>query len=327
MTVGEWTWHGGAIEAAKRHFGNHSDGWIDLSTGLNPMAWPGVANLAIDWHRLPEPTALSDLEGAAAQFFEVDPRYVCAVPGTEIGLRLVGRILNRAGQYVAPGYRTHSEMLMPGAPVDLEAATTSTATLLIANPNNPDGRIISHDGLAALLDNRGANEWLLVDEAFADCDPTASMSGRIGEDARLIVFRSFGKFFGLAGVRLGFVLGPQSLLIKLRSLLGSWPISAGAIAIGTAAYCDRDWSMQTRERLRASAETLDAMLRNHGYSPQGHCPLFRLVPTPDARALFERLAQSAILTRPFADRTDWLRFGLPSDSTALDRLDKALDDG
>ncbi len=324
MTLGSWTWHGGAIDAAKRHFGNHDDDWIDLSTGINPEAWPGVADLAIDWHRLPEQNALADLEDSAAQFFGVDPRHVCAVPGTETGLRLVGQLLNRAGQYVAPGYRTHSEMFMPGTPVDLKAAMATTATLLIANPNNPDGRIVSRDGLAALLDSRGESEWLLVDEAYADCDPAVSITRRVGEDTRLIVFRSFGKFFGLPGVRLGFVLGPQSLLATLRSLLGSWPISAGAIAIGTAAYRDRDWTVQARNRLRVGADALDRVLRSHGYAPQGLCPLFRLVHTPNAPKVFERLARSAILTRPFADRTDWLRVGLPGDGTALDRLDKAL---
>lgn len=322
-----WTWHGGGLEAARRHFGGSEAEWLDLSTGINPLPWPGSASIDIDWSRLPEPEALARLETAAAAVFGVDPRHISAVPGTEIGLRLAGRLIGGDACHVAPTYRTHGEMFAESEAIDLSQAPRREGSLIIANPNNPDGRILPPTELHALLESRGPAGWLLIDEAFADCAPAISLAPRVREDARLLVFRSFGKFFGLAGVRLGFVLGPEAFLTELRAMLGAWPLSAAAIAIGTAAYADSDWANATRHRLQSAATELDALLVRHGLEPKGDCPLFRLVGTPHAQALFERLARAAILTRPFADRPDWLRFGLPADAAAMARLDRALAGG
>lgn len=320
-----WTWHGGGLEAARRHFG--AGDWIDLSTGINPKPWLGAADLAFDWQRLPDPDALAQLEAVAASFFGVDARHVCAVPGSEIGLRLTGMLVNRPARHIAPSYRTHGEMIADCAPIEPEAARSHDGTLILANPNNPDGRVTGVVAMRALLTGRGTDDWLLVDEAFADIDPGASVATLVNDDARLVVFRSFGKFFGLAGVRLGFVIAPQTIVAALRERLGAWPLSAAAIAIGTAAYIDRDWVAATRARLFADAAALDALLARQGHRPTGDCPLFRLIEVEDARALFERLAQRAILTRPFADRPDWLRIGLPADAGARARLEAALADG
>jgi cobalamin biosynthetic protein CobC len=319
-----WTWHGGGLVAAQRHFGG--DDWIDLSTGINPHPWPGAAKMDFDWKRLPDLKALAALEAAAASCFGTDPRHVCAVPGSEIGLRLVGALIGGAAQHVVPGYRTHDAMIA-GSAASLFDAIHDGGTLILANPNNPDGRLIGHDAMQALLRRRGANGWLLVDEAFADADPAVSMAAAVGNDQRLIVFRSFGKFFGLAGVRLGFVIAPQAIVTALREKLGAWPLSAAAIAIGINAYTDQDWIAATHERLPREAAALDATLVRHGYRPIGACPLFRLMEADDAHVLFERLARRAILTRPFADQPRWLRIGLPADAVALARIDAALADG
>ncbi len=320
-----WTWHGGGIEAARRHFCEGD--WIDLSTGINPHAWPGAAEFPVDWQRLPDPEALTRLEAVAAAFFGVDPRHVCAVPGSEIGLRLAGTLVGRPARHIAPSYRTHSEMLAESMSIDREAARRHDGTLILANPNNPDGHATGADAMRELLNGRGTNDWLLVDEAFADVDPGASVATLVDDDARLIVFRSFGKFFGLAGVRLGFVIAPQPIVASLRDRLGAWPLSAAAIAIGTAAYADRDWIDATRARLPADAAALDALLARQGHRAIGDCPLFRLIEVDDAQVLFERLARRAILTRPFADQPHWLRIGLPADADARARLEAALADG
>lgn len=318
-----WTWHGGALAAAQRHFGGND--WIDLSIGINPHRWPGAADMAFDWQHLPDPAALAALEAAAASYFGVDPRHVCAVPGSEIRLRLVGAMIGGPAAHIAPGYRTHGAMIAGSAAVDPEAARDSRGTLILANPNNPDGRVIDGETMLGLLRDRDG--WLLVDEAFADTDPAHSVAAAVGDDRRLIVFRSFGKFFGLAGVRLGFVIAPPAMITALRDRLGAWPLSAAAIAIGTAAYADHEWIAATRARLPRDAAALDAVLIRHGHQPVGACPLFRLIAVDDARALFERLARRAILTRPFDDQPRWLRIGLPADGDALARLDAALADG
>lgn len=318
-----WTWHGGGLEAAKHRFGGAD--WIDLSTGINPHPWPGAATMAFDWQRLPDTQDLARLEAVAAGYFGVDARHVCAVPGTEIGLRLVGALIGGPAQHMAPGYRTHGAMIAGSAAVTWPDTGDRAGHLILANPNNPDGRALTAGAMQDLLERRSG--WLLVDEAFADADPASSIAASAGDGRRLVVFCSFGKFFGLAGVRLGFVLAPQAIVAALRERLGAWPLSAAAIAIGTAAYADAGWIAAARQRLGEEAAALDAMLVRRGHRPVGACPLFRLIEVDDAHALFERLARCAILTRPFADQPRWLRLGLPADAVALARLDAALIDG
>lgn len=323
---GDWTWHGGNLAAARRHFGAGDLPWIDLSTGINPVPWPG-ADGPVDWQRLPEADDLAALEAVAASCFGLDARHVCAVPGTEIGLRLAGRLIGGGAQHIAPAYRTHGEMIEASLPLRWDDIDDRGGTIILANPNNPDGRVIEPAALHMLLGHRGGEGWLLVDEAFADFDPALSVAASVADDRRLLVFRSFGKFFGLAGVRLGFVLGPEGLLAELRALLGAWPVSAAAIAIGKAAYADTEWITTTRRALPERAAALDAVLTEAGYQATGDCPLFRLIDTDDAQRLFERLARRAILSRPFADQPRWLRLGLPAGDAELARLAAALTDG
>lgn len=323
-----WTGHGGRLEAACKFFGDSGEPWLDLSTGINPHAWPG-AGIAIDWRALPDEGALRELERVAADHFGVDPACLSALPGTEVGLRMLGRILPGPARHVWPSYRTHGEMFGASAACpaqELEHATSGIT--ILANPNNPDGHVVSADRLVAHLDRvRAGKGWLVVDEAFVDANPENSLSRRIGDTAPLVIFRSFGKFFGLAGLRLGFVLGPRALIAEFRALLGAWPISAAAIAIGTAAYGDAAWIAAMRHRLAEDAAGLDTVLHAQGYRPTGACPLFRLIETEDAGALFERLARRAILTRPFDYDPRWLRIGLPGSDAALARLALALADG
>lgn len=324
--MSRWTWHGGGLAAARAHFSGES--WLDVSTGINPHAWPGAADIAIDWRRLPEEGQLKALEEAAAACFGTAPAQVCAVPGTEVGLRLIGEMLPAPAYHVLPSYRTHAAMA-PGtdgiSPSQL--AQADDATLIMANPNNPDGRCYGREEMLDLLARRGREGWLAVDEAFADATPEQSIAAEVADGRRLLVFRSFGKFFGLAGLRLGFVLGPAAVLERLRQRLGAWPISAAGLAIGTAAYRDEAWIAAMRAQLTREAAELDAMLMRLGYAAAGACPLFRLVANADAGTLFERLARRAILSRPFEENPRWLRVGLPGSPDALARLEAALHDG
>lgn len=322
-----FSWHGGRLAEARAVYGGEQ--WIDLSTGINPLAWPGVDEVTIDWRALPEPQALMALEAAAAAHFGVDPGQVCALPGSEMGLRLVGRLLPLPARYLVPSYRTHGAVFEQGVPMeDFGELPEGATALLLANPNNPDGRVIDPRRLCewlAGLERRGG--WLIVDEAYADSLPECSMAAEIGDGRPLVLLRSFGKFFGLAGVRLGFLVGPRPIIARARAMLGEWPVSTAAVALGTAAYRDRMWIEAMLELLRRSAQRLDAMLARHGLSGRGDCPLFRLVEVDDGHALFERLAAHAILTRPFADHPRWLRLGLPGADAEWDRLAEALGHG
>ncbi|WP_235955027.1 aminotransferase class I/II-fold pyridoxal phosphate-dependent enzyme [Sphingobium psychrophilum] len=326
----DWTIHGGKLSDAAIAFPDAPSPWLDLSTGINPDPWPGAAWLAIDWQRLPDAAAITALEMAAACHFGARGRDVLALPGTELGLRgLRGLPLPAPFRHVAPGYGTHGEALPGSRAITADRLAEEAAlggTILCANPANPDGRLIAVDALlaiAATLAQSGG--WLVVDEAFIDAHGDASILPQLSGEQPVIVMRSFGKFFGLAGVRLGFAVAPPAIIAPWRAAIGSWPVSAAAIAIGAAAYADADWIAATRQRLRARADAMDAVLRRHGLEPQGESPLFRLVDC-DAARLFARLARRGILTRPFAYAPRWLRLGVPGCAADLDRLDRALGD-
>lgn len=320
------THHGGRIDAAMALFPNAPAPWLDLSTGINPVSWTPPAGMTINAGPLPDRGALARLEALAAAHFGVMPERVAAVPGSEMALRLLP-LLGVAQPMIAvrPSYGTHGAV----ASVRVDHATLDdwagrAGGLLIANPNNPDGVHRSPEHLARLAQaQERAGGWLLLDEAFADAMPGPGFAG----DEQVVVLRSFGKFFGLAGMRLGFVIAAPGILARLRELLGDWPVSTHAILWGSAAYADREWIAATRIALVERARALDAVLARHGLVAQGSCPLFRMVETPEASGLFRRLAAAGILVRPFADAPERLRFGVPAAEAELERLDKALRHG
>lgn len=320
------THHGGRIDAAKALFPNAPAPWLDLSTGINPVAWTPPEGLAVDAAPLPDRSALARLEALAAAHFGVAAERVAAVPGSEMALRLLPLLgLPQPIVAVRPSYGTHGAVA--SARVDQSALDDwagQAGSLLVANPNNPDGIHRSPEQLARLAAaQERAGGWLILDEAFADAMPGRGFDG--GD--QVVVLRSFGKFFGLAGVRLGFVIAAPEILTRLRALLGDWPVSAHAIAWGRAAYADSEWIAATRIALRKRAAAMDEVLARHGLTARGACPLFRMVETPDAAAIFQRLAAAGILVRPFADAPERLRFGVPAAAAELDRLDRALRHG
>jgi cobalamin biosynthetic protein CobC len=331
-SVRAWTFHGGRLSTAREAYGHPAEAWLDLSTGINPHAWPGAQDIAVDWLGLPDEQELVELARVAAAYFGTEAAHVCALPGSEVGLRLLSHLVPTAGGlHVVPTYRTHSEVVAEGVdfdPARLSDAAAEGRAILIANPNNPDGRVVSPEVLIGLAQRlAGSQGWLVVDEAFADARPEASVVPHVRNGLPLLVLRSFGKFFGLAGLRLGFVVGPPEIIARFRRVLGSWPVSTAAQRIGAAAYRDGAWITDMRITLAAEAAALDAVLARHGFQPVGDCPLFRLIETDDAAALFDRLARQAILTRPFDYNRRWLRLGLPGGAEALDRLDRALAEG
>lgn len=326
--IGRFLHHGGRVAEAARAFGGTPEDWLDLSTGLNPTPWPIPAAELPHWSALPDPDALARLEAAAARHFGVEPALCCAVPGSEAALRQLARLLDLPGRALVPSYRSHVEAFVTSRPARFGERPEAAEVFVMANPNNPDGAVHAPAGVtdwAGCIAGKGG--WLIVDEAFTDCRPEISVASAVGARRRIIILRSFGKFFGLAGLRLGFVLGPPEVLAALRDAMGSWPVHAGALTIGAAAYGDVGWIAATRKTLPHRAGILDGVLRRHGLEPQGDCPLFRLVTGCAAGAIFERLARAHILVRPFELYPGWLRFGVPADADALARLDAALPDG
>lgn len=312
--------HGGRVEAARAAFPGMPD-WIDLSTGISPWSYPATLDSPV-LQRLPEPAALAALEAAAAAIFGADPACTVAVPGSDIALRLLGRLIAaKAPAVVGPGYSGHRRM-WDHAQV-IPAVGGDHDVIVLASPNNPDGAIAPRDALAAAAQSlAGRGGWLIIDEAFADASAEASLAA--ARWPATIILRSFGKFFGLAGLRLGFVIAPPAMAGAMRCIVGDWPVSGPAIAIGTTAYRDIDWQAAQRTRLTDAATRLDALLAAAGLSVTGGTSCFRLLEVPDAAALFTHLAGHGILTRPFADDPRRLRLGLPADDAQMARLAAAL---
>ena len=327
---GAFTYHGGALEVARRLAPGAPEPWIDLSTGINPHPYP-LPDLALEaWSRLPESGALAKLEAAAAgRYGAAAAENVVAGPGSQALIQALARIIPRGAVGVLGP--TYGGLAAAFAAVGAQVGQTTRIedmgafdVAIVVNPNNPDGRITPRAELLELearLRRRGG--LLIVDEAFADFD-AASESLAPVLPAGAVVLRSFGKAFGLAGLRLGFAIAPPDIALSLRAALGEWPVSGPAIAIGAKALADRAWTDAMGDRLRREAGRLDALIMGSGFRIVGGTPLFRLAARDNARATFERLLTAGILTRPFADAPHRLRFGIPGDEDAWRRLAAAL---
>lgn len=322
--------HGGQIDAMARTFPGAPLPWIDLSTGINPYPdpLPSIPNDA--WQRLPGEAARALCESTMAKSFGCDPSFCRAVAGTEVVIRQLPSILRARSVAVrARSYGDHAESWRSAGaqvvtPPDPLASAGEADVVVIVNPNNPDGHRWPAEAIEAAraeLTRRG--RWLIVDEAYADLDPSRSVVPFAGRDG-LIILRSFGKFFGLAGVRLGAVLAPQEILSAIEHRLGGWDVSGPAMEIGAAAYADHDWQAKMREHLAERMEVLRALISTSALEDRGGTDLFRFVGAPDANALWRELAEQGIAVRRFAGDAHHLRIGLPADNVAFSRLARGL---
>ncbi len=308
--------HGGGIDAAVAEYGGARADWIDLSTGINPHSYPLTGIRPGDWTALPDRAAEGALIRAARAFWRVPAvADVLAAPGAS---SLIARIpaLTAAGRVRIPGptYNEHARAFLAAGWSLAEGAAEAQ---VLVHPNNPDGRPWRAADAAAAL--------AVIDESFCDVMPDASLI-RLAERPGTLILKSFGKFWGLAGLRLGFAIGDPALIAGLRRMLGPWPVSGPALAVGAAALEDAAWADATRRRLGLDAVRLDGMLAAQGAVPSGGTSLFRLYDVADAAAWQRRLAQGHIWTRIFPYNPRWLRLGLPGDEGAWQRLARTLDD-
>jgi cobalamin biosynthetic protein CobC len=303
---------------------------IDLSTGINPSPYP-VPHLPSDvFARLPDPSALDRLCQVAAQTYAApSAAHVVAAPGAQMLLPFVAALVP-PGRALVLG-PTYSEHLRAAALAGHAAAETNEIAQLadadvaiVVNPNNPDGRVVPAKTLLALAQALARRSGLLVvDEAFMDVGPAdASVSDRAGKG--LVVLRSFGKFFGLAGLRVGFAIAAPEQATRLRAQLGPWPVSGPASVIGSLALADAAWIEAARRTTALAARRLDGLLRGAGLEIVGGTHLYRLVQTDRAAVVFERLGRAGIVVRRFAYAPTWLRFGLPGAESHWQRLADAL---
>ena len=322
--------HGGRIDAAARLYPSAPRPWIDLSTGINPLAWPVPQIALARYQRLPLKSELSAMVEAAAGFYGLPANAeIVPVPGSELAIRLLPRLLpsGRVG-ILTPTYGTHAAAWreagsdvfeLAGLP---DAENSNLATLVVVNPNNPDGRLLPCAELTTF-----ANVWteagrrLIVDEAFAEVTEGASLLAMPELPAGVVVLRSLGKFFGLAGLRVGFVVVAKSDASAWHHLLGDWPVSGPACEIAALALRDRGWITATRTRLATDRKRLNRTLERTGFRVLGGTDLFGLFEAPDDSDWLDHFARAGILLRAFAAAPRRYRIGLPADEAAWQRLE------
>ncbi|MCP5421096.1 MAG: threonine-phosphate decarboxylase [Gammaproteobacteria bacterium] len=322
--------HGGRRREASRRFGIPYDDWLDLSTGINPSGWDVPAPPSSVWATLPEEG--DGLEDAAASFY--GSSHCLPVAGSQAALQLLPWLCP-AGPVTlfSPSYQEHERAWRRAGhsvrPLPVEAQDIDAdagGAVVVVNPNNPTGTVRS---LGQLLDWRerlaARGGWLIVDEAYLDPHPECSLIPWADQPG-LIVLRSLGKFFGLAGLRLGFVFAEPALRQAIGAWLGPWPVAHPSRWAATQALRDRVWQRQTRSRLAEHGQRLATLLASQGIPPAGGCELFQWLAGAAAAQLHEALARQGVLTRRF-DNPPGLRLGLPGDESAWARLAAALAHG
>lgn len=312
--------HGGDLGEAMRRFPDAPRPWIDLSTGINPVPYPVLPMPETAWTRLPGHAPEEALQEAAmARYGVPHRRMVVAAPGTQALIQVLPRLLPPSRvAIVGPTYEEHQTCWSrAGHEVRIVPKLEDSDVVVVVNPNNPTGRLFSPADLA------GIAGFLVVDEAFIDFLPREmSFIGQLR--GRAVVLRSFGKTYGLAGVRLGFAIASPDMAPRIREELGPWAVPGPALEIGRRALHDGDWLRAARERLVADSARLDGLLRAAGFEIAGGTLLFRLARHPSAAVFVQRLGQQGIHVRAFADAAGQLRFGLPGNDEAFRRLAAAL---
>lgn len=325
--------HGGSLGRARALFPRAPQPFVDLSTGINPHSYPFFGLPATALSRLPEAARVRELADIAASAYGApSAANLVAAPGTQILLPRVASLASPGKALVlGPTYAEHQRAAAIAGHAVMEVddfeALAGAALAIVVNPNNPDGRIIERKRLLELADKlRAQGGLLVVDEAFMDVGPRAeSLAGDV-EQGGIVVLRSFGKFFGLAGLRLGFALADALTVERLEAQFGPWAVAGPALEYGIRALADTAWQAEMRRGLAEDAARLDALFGRFGVAVAGGTTLFRYIRLPGAAGLFSGLGERGILLRHFFGRPHVLRVGLPGGDEEWRRLESALAD-
>ena len=323
------TEHGGVLDRAISRFGGQRADWLDLSTGINPHAYPLPPIDNSLWTDLPDKGLQQDVEAAAAAAYHTT-RPCLALAGAQQAIQLYPAlfaryITSRRARLLHPSYSEHEgQLLRQNWQVERVRSIKQLAgagLAVVVNPNNPDGRYSRPEQLFSLAEQVGV---LVIDESFCDPLPRLSVCPHLtAQHDNILVLRSFGKFYGLAGLRLGFAVGAQSHLSDLSEMMGSWAVSGPALAVGRAALTDRIWITQMTTKLATESDQLDQLATAAGWQIVGGTSLYRLYQMSDAAAWQDHLARHQIWVRAFSYNANWLRLGLPP-QTGWARLEQAL---
>lgn len=320
--------HGGNLFLAIEEFGGRAEDWLDLSTGISPFSIDLPEFHQDVWRRLPDPRYVELLEGKAKEFYQTKSDCL-AVPGSQFAIQHLSKILDghvgivepTYGEYAASFSRNDKPFISLSDIRDIGNVTS----VILANPNNPDGRIYTAQELlelAALLSER--NGYLVVDEAFMAIDDANSLLGPLDSPSNVIILRSIGKFFGLAGIRLGFVFCSTDVRKKLAAYLGPWAVTGPALAIANHIFANRCIVDELKHKIAVRHQQMNEMLGQSGLTIVGKNDLFFLIQHANAKALHIHLKRQKILTRIFDYNSDWMRIGLTANRSQDVHLLEAL---
>ena len=320
--------HGGGLDAARSQYGGDLTDWLDVSTGINPSPYPVPEIAQTMFHRLPDKGLEQALLDAARHYYNVpEGMEIVAAPGTQSLLQILPALLEAVSVEVAsPTYNEHANSWTKAGSELYEVSSFSdgqfsNCAAVVVNPNNPTAQVRSGNELVELASRR---QWLIVDEAFCDPEPGQSILPHLANAKNVVVLKSFGKFFGLAGLRLGFAVCNDELALDIRSRLGPWAVSGPALSIANEALRNADWITATRKDLHEKSDALAQVLETSGLQIKGKNPLFVYTSSDSSESIREGLARQHILVRYFPERSGFLRFGLCRDNAELQRLSEAL---
>ena len=326
--------HGGQLERIKKQNPKQTLEWIDLSTGISPYSYPMVEDASNSVSSLPQQHEV--LEQAACDYYGVAQLLV--TPGSMWSIQNLPMMrklhyANDSRPVLIPGqgFNEHQKAWQSwGFDIELydscptERQLRAAQACVVINPNNPTGHMLEPKKLLEMLNVLSkAQAWLVVDEAFIDSTENLSVSRvSLRSVDNLIVLKSFGKYFGLPGLRVGALIAPSQILATSKRLLNEWSISSAAQSIAIRAWKDTQWQLGANEKLRVSGNRLHDLLNKLGYKTQG-THFFQTHYSPHACALYIFLLAQGIYIRLLDDESG-VRFGLPRHENHWQRIERAL---
>ncbi|MEM1110495.1 MAG: threonine-phosphate decarboxylase [Pseudomonadota bacterium] len=319
MSFEEDPLHGGDLVSASDRYGIPIEDWTDLSTGINPVPYPVGPIPPSVMTQLPYQRR--EFEGAVCSYY--GRHNWLAVSGSQAAIQALPSWLPELPALVPDvGYQEHAyQWLNAGLHIERYPAMAGHAAALTAldkainarsachlvliQPNNPSGLLLSIDHVLDCASRLTDGGCVVADEAFIDTSPGQSLL-RAGGDHwphNLIVLRSFGKFFGLAGLRLGFIFAAPERLAAIRRLQGPWAVNGPAQWVAQQALKDVAWQTQARLGLEQNSAMMQRQLEplfvRLGATLVARTSFFHsyLMSAQNGHALADQLAEQGILVR------------------------------
>jgi cobalamin biosynthetic protein CobC len=340
--------HGGQLQQVAKQFNIPPSDWIDVSTGIAPISYP-IPDIPLSvWQQLPQQNP--ELIAAAQQYYQCSQLMI--TNGSQAIIKALPSLyrqsnVNSQNVYLPErGYKEHAQA-WKNAHYNLHfyqdnlpelSDILPNSVLVIINPNNPTGIFYNAQTINKYQQQLAhLNGLLVIDEAFIDVmsDTTlenqsygsqaANQKENQRENDHCLVLRSFGKFFGLAGIRIGFLVASSSWCQAFKELLGPWQVNGPAQLIAQHALQDTSWQTTQRGTLKRLRKMQEGMLKQA--FPQtilqtiNGCDLFLTLSfhqQDTAKKLYMLLCQQGVYCR-LADEQDTLRFGLTTEGS-LERL-------